>query len=132
MNETKEGLTVSKVLNDLFIVPCFEESKVNVTFTVPSGCTAVQWTIEEEKKGITSGSLAAQDGEKAEFAASIPDFKPWNIDTPFLYTLKLRLMIAGKPVDVAERFGMRKINATQDGIYVNNYKFYARGFIRGR
>ncbi len=121
-----------KILTDLFIVPCFDESKVNVTFTVPNGCTAVQWAVEEEGKAVTSGKLIVQAGKKTEFEAAVPDFKPWNIDTPFLYTLKLNLMVDGGPVELVERFGMRKIHATRDAIYVNNHPFYARGFIRGR
>ena len=33
-------------------------------------------------KYITNGSLDTQGSEKTEFEAFIPDFKPWNIDTP--------------------------------------------------
>ena len=114
-----------EVLNDLFVVPDFDESKVKVAFTVADGCTAVQWAVEEGKKVVTQGKLNVHAGETAGFEAAIPDFKPWNIDTPFLYTLKLSMTIDGEPVEHTEQFGMRKIHTTRDEIYVNNKKLHS-------
>lgn len=123
---------MERLLKDLFVVPQFDESKVRVTFTVPAGCTIAQWEIFDEDKCIAQDNIDTRRIEKAEFEAEMPDFKPWNVNSPYLYTLKMLLILNGKPVEMTESFGMRKIHATKDHIYVNNEKFCVRGYIRGR
>ncbi len=123
---------MNEILNDLFIIPDFDNSKVVVTFTAPKGCSRAGWQIIDGGKAIIKGELEVKAGEVNKFEAEIKNFKPWNVDTPYLYQLKMSLTIDGKAAEIAENFGMRKIHATSDSIFVNNEKFYVRGFIRGR
>ena len=126
------SVEAGKVLNDLFINPRFDESKVVVTFTAPAGASAAQWEIHDHQGVILRGTLSLAPDSLAQFEAVIDGFKPWNVDSPYLYTLRLTLTVDGKPVQISERFGMRKIHVEGGQIFVNNEKFYARGYIRGR
>jgi len=120
------------MLNDLFIIPGYDDSKITVTFTLPRGCSAIHWEVIDNGSPIVRGKIDVSSGHKVHFEAPIKNFKPWNIDAPYLYTLKLSLTVDGKAVEMSEHFGMRKIHVTKDEIYVNNKPFYARGYVRGR
>ena len=119
-------------LNDLFVRPDYDNAKVTVAFTPPDGCDTTAWEIMDDGQSIRSGSLATSAGTEVCFEVPLPGFKPWNINTPHLYTLELTLTVKGESVQVAQDFGMVKTHATADAIYVNNEKFYAKGYIRGR
>lgn len=123
---------MTRIVKDLFIIPRYDDSKITVTFTSPRGCSSAQWAIIDGNKQIAHGNIDIKKSHEVDFEAPIENFKPWNVDTPHLYTLKLFLTIDGKNVEASENFGMRKIHATTDGIYVNNKPFCARGYIRGR
>ena len=118
-------------LNDLFVRSDFDNSKILVTFTAPHGCSAVRWQVLDQGKSITAGALESEPDSEARFETLIENFKPWNVNTPHLYTLKLVLVMDGRATEVFQDFGMRKIHTTPDGIYVNNNRFYVRGYIRG-
>ncbi|MHC4122496.1 MAG: glycoside hydrolase family 2 TIM barrel-domain containing protein [Planctomycetota bacterium] len=123
---------MDKILNDLFIIPDFDNSKAIVTFTSPQGCAKFDWQILGSGKAVVGNTIKTKGEQKVSFEAEIKNFKPWDIDTPYLYQLKLSLEVNGKTMEVLENFGMRKIHATKEAIYVNNEKFYAKGYIRGR
>jgi len=123
---------MAELLHDLFVMPDFDNARIIVTFTPPEGCTAATWEVIDEGKAIVQGTLDTWAGEGARFEAAIPSFKPWNVHTPHLYTLKLTLAVKDRTVEVIRDFGMRKIHATRDALYVNNEKFYVKGFIRVR
>ena len=123
---------MSKPLSDLFIRPDYDHSRIAVTFTAPSGCTRASWKVLDDGNTILTGALDAEPGEEASFEAAVPNAKPWNVNTPHLYTLKLTLTIDGAEVEHAEDFGLRKIHITEEALYVNNERFYVRGYIRGR
>jgi hypothetical protein len=122
----------AKVLGDLFIKPLFDDSKIEVTFTAPAGASAAKWEIHDQKGPILHGSLGLKEETLAKFQAAIDDFKPWNVDSPYLYSLHLTLTVDGEEVEVIQPFGMRKIHVEGDQIFVNNEKFYMRAYIRGR
>jgi len=122
----------SEVLPDLFIVPDIEDSAVDVSFTAPASCRAAGWRITAEGAQVASGRLNVKPGRHASFRAGVSPCRLWNIHTPYLYELTMSLEVGGKAVSVAETFGMRKIHADGNTIYVNNQPFLVRGYIRGR
>ncbi|RPI64732.1 MAG: hypothetical protein EHM48_00165, partial [Planctomycetaceae bacterium] len=131
-NYCRKAKNMSDVLNDLYIVPDYDQASVRVTFTAPAGCTKARWQVLDGRKVVAEGSLATQADKEAGFQAAMPNFKPWNVDSPHLYQVRLVLTVAGEECVVTENFGMRKIHVVGDQIYVNNEKFYVRGYIRGR
>jgi beta-galactosidase len=65
------------------------------------------------------------------FTLEIPIEKArlWSPDDPHLYTARVSLEAAGENVDqAAARFGMRKIEARADRLYLNNQPVYLRGY----
>ncbi len=119
-------------LADLFVQPDYDRSRAIVSFTAPDGCEGVEWEVLDGRKRVDSGSAKTASNKPARFEAALPDFKPWNVNTPHLYKLSLTLKVKGKRVKVAQPFGMRRIQATPEGLFVNNERFLVRGFIRGR
>ena len=109
-----------------------------MSFTVPESCERGTWEIVDGSEAVAGGDLALapavrpRGGEPAEFEAPIPDVRLWDVHSPHLYTLKLVLETDGRTVEVSRTFGMRKIEATEDAICVNNRPFCVRGVIRGR
>ena len=122
----------NNILSDLFIVPDIDNSRALVSFTVPDGCSSAKWKVESNNKLICSGNTALQSNTACSFEVKFDKMILWSINSPHLYTLKLTLTINGKEVIAEEDFGMRKIHVSGKDIYVNNEKFYVRGYIRGR
>ena len=119
------------MLNDLFIIPDYDEARAIVTFTAPAEGQEAEWSVLDGSDVVNQGHAPCQPGEDVRIEVPMPGFKPWNVDTPHLYTLRLRLDGA-PPTGHLTDFGMRKIHVTRDALYVNNEKFYVRGVIRGR
>jgi hypothetical protein len=59
---------------------------------------------------------------------SVPDARLWSPDTPHLYTALVTLEHEGEVVDaVTQRFGMRKIEAKEGRVWLNNQPIFLRG-----
>lgn len=123
---------MSCVLNDLFIIPGYDDARITVTFTAPEGCTQAHWRLLDQGEVIREGDVKTTSAQAVRFEASMENFKPWNVNTPNLYILELELAVNGEDHRVAQEFGMRKMHITAEGLYVNNEKFYVKGYIRGR
>jgi len=121
-----------EVLRDLFIVPGNDRAAASVSFTAPDGCAGVSWEVSEDDGIVAGGSESAGGGEAVRFDVAMGDFKPWNVDTPHLYTLKLALDVDGETTDVTEMFGMRTIGTDGGNVVVNGKPTLIRGHIRGR
>ena len=117
---------------DLFINPDFDRSIANVSFTAPDGFSRCDWKILDGETVAAGGGLAVETGKPVTFAASLPGFKAWHVDNPNLYCLRLALSGTGGTETVEQTFGMRKLSATPEGVFVNNAPFLIRGYIRGR
>jgi hypothetical protein len=86
--------------------------------------------------GATStakGSIRFLDGrlesEPAVLSVRVKDAHPWSPEEPFLYGVEAVLLADGTALDAkCDRFGMREIEAREDGVLLLNGKPY---FIRG-
>jgi len=123
---------MAETLEDLFVRPDYDDSRIEVTFTAPAGCSRADWEVLDEDEIVCRGSSATEPGADIFLAASLPGFKPWHVCSPHLYTLRLKLKVDGGAVEVSQEFGMRKIHVADNTLYVNNEKFYVKGYIRGR
>lgn len=122
----------NNILNDLFIVPDIDNSKALVSFTVPDGLTHVKWSAESNNKVVCTGETVLIPKNKGQFEIKFDDMILWSTSSPHLYSLKMVLTINGQEIEICEDFGMRKIHVLGNDIFVNNEKFYIRGYIRGR
>lgn len=62
---------------------------------------------------------------------TVPDIKPWDIDSPVLYTLCTELLKDDEPIDnVVTRIGFRKSEFHTDGYYLNGRRIKIRGLNR--
>ena len=58
---------------------------------------------------------------------SVPECQLWSPENPVLYDLKITLLQDGQPVDIVDTyFGMRKVEARGNRIYLNNQPYYLR------
>lgn len=122
----------NKILKDLFIVPDIDNSRALVSFTAPGSCGNAEWEVIGGNEIVCTGNAAIEPGCLASFEIKFKNMILWSINSPYIYTLKLSLNIDGKETTAEESFGMRKIHVMGRDIYLNNEKFYIRGYIRGR
>ena len=75
-----------------------------------------------------AGVLAGSGEGTGEVDITIPDAKPWDVDSPALYTLRATLASSG---DVQETtFGFRTAVFQADGFYLNGKRLFLRGLNR--
>ena len=78
----------------------------------------------------TEGRVAASAVGK-EFTLSVPDGKLWTLESPVLYTARIRACEAGRVIDErCVRFGFRTVRFENDGFYLNGEKVKLRGLNR--
>ncbi len=123
---------MNSYFDDLFIYADYDNSKVIVRFTVPDNCAGCTWRVLDAVDTIAEGHSVLKPQSEFTIEELIKDFKPWNINTPFLYKFVLSLNVGGENFSKEVNFGMRSIKTQGQDILINNEKFYARGFIRGR
>ncbi len=83
---------MSRILRDLFIVPNHDEASAVVTFSPPDGCTGSSWRLLDQAEVIRQGDLPTTPGQAARLEIPMQGFRPWNVNTPQLYTLELTLV----------------------------------------
>lgn len=118
-------------MRDLFVRPLFDQARVQVSFTCPEGCTEITYSVNDGDSVVATGTVAASQPEIV-FDVHLPEFTPWTVEAPFLYTLQMELAGQGEPKTVSQTFGMTKIHVQDRVIHFNNEPFYLRGHIRGR
>ncbi len=72
--------------------------------------------VKAEVEGVT--------GEGRSFELTIPDAKLWSDETPYLYTAKIT---AGEGDTLTIPFGIRKIEWSNQGFFINGKKTFLRG-----
>ena len=80
--------------------------------------------------GAASGAGAAciASGVGASCELDIPNAKLWSDETPYLYICRVTLKENGKTVDeVTERFGIRSIEWSPKGLFINGRETLLRG-----
>lgn len=98
----------------------YHTGKVNI-HTTHNGGDRVEIEIFQQNSLITKAKGANVDIE-------IPSFKLWDEHNPFLYQCKVKLFAANEVVDeVVETFGIRKIEWSNKGLFVNGVNTLLRG-----
>ena len=119
---------------DIFVYPMYDEGKVAMEITVAKGVSKIAWEVLDKGKKIASGSSTDfKAGKVFKATEEIKKFKPWNVNTPYLYQFKTTLTLkSGEEKSATIRFGMRKFSVDKESFYLNNEKLFLRGVIRGR
>ncbi len=79
---------------------------------------------------LTSGT-AEVSGNDASFTAEF-NAEYWTLDKPVLYTVTIKILYSsGDAETISDRFGFRTLRSDENYIYLNDYPFYMRAYIRG-
>ena len=79
-----------------------------------------------DPEGRTAASAVGK-----EFTLSVPGGKLWTLESPVLYTARIRACEAGRVIDErCVRFGFRTVRFENDGFYLNGEKVKLRGLNR--
>ncbi len=77
-----------------------------------------------------SGAVISSAVGKA-FELNVPEAELWSVDSPALYTARVRAMRGGECVDEKRlRFGFRTVKFKSDGFYLNGERLRIRGLNR--
>ena len=82
---------------------------------------------------VTRATIPPGGETFVEVRATLPkkDVRLWHFDHPELYTLSTTLTANGRPLHAqTDRFGIRKIAVSRDGLYLNGEKIRVAGFNR--
>lgn len=97
----------------------YKPAKIRVDTKATGGEIAVE---------ILDGGKAVASGTGTSLELDIPEAKLWSDETPYLYTCHVTLMDNGQVVDeVAERFGIRKVEWSPKGLFINGRETLLRG-----
>ena len=79
-----------------------------------------------DNEGRTAASAVGK-----EFTLTVPDAKLWTLESPVLYTARIRACEADRVIDErCIRFGFRTVRFENDGFYLNGEKVKLRGLNR--
>lgn len=110
--ETVPGQYVDR----LKITPDIDNKRLTVSAHVPnaSGEAAIEGTLIENSAGVANAKVDVQ-GTIGELVFEIEEPKLWSPNSPFLYDLKIDLLVDGQVVDsVASYCGLRKSSMKKD------------------
>lgn len=105
-------------IQSLKMVPDIDAKCLRLTVGTAGPAEDVTVTAVALDGGRKVGQAEGKPG--AEIEVPVPNAKLWEPDAPFLYTLKVTLTRAKKPVDAVDSyFGMRKIAIAKDDKGIN-------------
>ena len=97
----------------------YAPARIKVETKATAGTVAVE---------ILDGENIVASGQGAELELEIPDARLWSDEAPSLYTCKVLLTENGETVDeIRETFGIRKIEWSTKGLFINGKETLLRG-----
>ena len=97
----------------------YAPARIKVETKATAGTVAVE---------ILDGENIVASGQGAELELEIPDARLWSDEAPSLYTCKVLLTENGETVDeIREAFGIRKIEWSTKGLFINGKETLLRG-----
>lgn len=115
----------SAYITDIFVTtPTLTTADVKVSVDNADDNAKIEVSVLDD-----SGKTVWTGGEGR---ISLPDAKPWSVDSPMLYRCSVRLITAdGRLLDCQETtFGFRTAEFKADGFYLNGKKTFLRGLNR--
>lgn len=96
-----------------------------IRMRISSECGSLVTDIVDNSGAVISSAVG-----KA-FELNVPEAELWSVDSPALYTARVRAMRGGECVDEKRlRFGFRTVKFKSDGFYLNGERLKIRGLNR--
>ena len=128
-------------IDDAYVVGDLDKKRATVHVTL-RGVGAVResgrWrvavtvsTLDGIKAGETVGQVALDGKDTKDVALEVPldPFRAWSPEQPNLYRADIVLKLDGEPTDGwVERFGVRKWEVRGADFYLNNQRYFIRGY----
>lgn len=127
-------------IDNAYVEPLFDEKKARVNIKLRNSTSIEQSNYQIEVivstlEGIEAGrieetvSLCANKTADMQLDVVLNPFRPWSPKNPNLYKAHIILRKDGREIDGwMERFGIRKWEVRGEYFYLNNQKFFVRGF----
>lgn len=94
-------------------------------------CPRNQQDAWNEEKLLFETEITVQETACVTIECQVDDIHRWDTNQPYLYELKLELIVNESVVDTHQvRFGFRKVEFRADGFYLNEKKIKIRGLNR--
>ena len=134
--------TPAVALDDVYVSGDVDRQRaavhVGLRISRPAPANVRSWEVAVKistLNGVPAGSASAAVGitgentEEIVLNAAIVPFRAWSPEHPNLYKAEVVLKADGKPVDGwIERFGVRKWEVRGGHFYLNNNKYFVRGY----
>ncbi len=124
-------------ISDVFAKPVISSETgnsldVEISFSdQPETGSSVSASVETEKGEILCRSETAAETPRLNVSFSSLDVEPWDIDSPVLYTVRIRMYSKDRKTDeVTVRTGFRSCRFTARGFFLNGKKLQIRGLNR--
>jgi len=114
---------------DVYITtPTTSQARIQATTVNADGCTLRAELLDEGNVLLTQSAPAST----APMVLVYPYAKPWDLDEPYLYRVRVSLLNrAGEVLDIREEtVGFRTAQFRTDGFYLNGKKTFLRGLNR--
>ncbi len=122
-----EAVAESHVSN-ITVWPDAPNSRAAVAVDVVKPHAGLEIEVEAIVDGkVVASAKLAQAGPANNLVLEIADPVLWNVGTPFLYDLRVKLIEAGKVIDeVSSYFGLREVRIEGDRILINGKSVFQR------
>ncbi len=121
------------MLKNLFLKSDIDNGILEVSFYCPEDFSSCEINIFDNQLLKTSVSVKLRPDAENFLKIEMGTFILWEIDNPYLYRFEMTLHGAKQQKKMIDhRFGMRKVETRGKWVYVNNSRFYVKGYIRGR
>jgi hypothetical protein len=129
-------------IDNAFVEPLFDQktARVHVTIRNTTAAAASEFYTMQVNVTAIADHRAAGHATKTMFCGggsttemvldvNLDPFMPWSPEGPSLYKAELVLKLAEKPIDGwVERFGMKKYEVRGGDLFLNNSRYYLRGY----
>lgn len=101
----------------------YQPARIRIETAVSEGAENAEVSVEIMDRGVCIAS-----GTGADLELEIPDARLWCAETPYLYECRVTLQERGTMLDeVTEPFGIRKLEWSPNGFFVNGKETLLRG-----
>ncbi|MBV9850048.1 MAG: glycoside hydrolase family 2 [Armatimonadetes bacterium] len=115
---------------DLMLTPEFDQNMLIVRAMASQFVSGTTLTVivhdQDEGAAPLAQDTVPLSGNRARVALSLPDVRPWSPESPNLYPVTLRLESAAGADAVRSYFGMRKVDARDGKVRLNNEPYFLK------
>ena len=121
--------TGAALMDDVWVRGDYDDRSAEVRVAV-DGVERVRGrlSVRASVEGYTKEIVVGAEGNNVSLRIPLKEFRPWSPESPSLYWAHVELLEDGKAIDVRnERFGVRRLEAWKNEIFLNRVPFFVRG-----